>query len=61
MWQQVLLFNGNLLVSRDEGLSKKISDFNIQKESTIRLTGRLRGGALELADVNMEEIIMTEY
>ena len=39
----------------------KLSDYNIQKDCTIRQQVRLRGGGLELADVNMEEIIMTEY
>ena len=39
----------------------KLRDFNIRKNCTIRQQVRLRGGGLELADVNMEEIIMTEY
>jgi hypothetical protein len=39
----------------------QLSDYNIQKDCTIRQQVRLRGGGLELADVNMEEIIMTEY
>ena len=39
----------------------KLSDYNIQKDCTIRQQVRLLGGGLELADVNMEEIIMTEY
>ena len=36
-----------------------LGSYNIRKGSAIRLCARLRGGALELADVNME-IIMTE-
>ena len=35
--------------------------FNLQSGDMIKLQYRLRGGGLELADVNMEEIIMTEY
>ena len=41
-------------------LNTCIAYYNIQKGDTIRLQFRLRGSALELADVNMEEIIMTE-
>ena len=35
--------------------------FDLQSGDVINLQYRLRGGGLELADVNMEEIIMTEY
>ena len=39
-----LTFQGKFLGSHDEGGSKKISDYNIQKDDTIRQHGRLRGG-----------------
>ena len=38
-----------------------LAHFNLQSGDVINLQYRLRGGALELADVNMEDIIMTEY
>jgi len=38
-----------------------LAHFNLQSGDVIKLQYRLRGGGLELADVNMEEIIMTEY
>ena len=54
--QQVLTFQGKSLTSVFI-IQKKLSDFNIQKGSTIHLTGRLRGGGKRGRPPASEDII----